>query len=1079
MSFTATFGRPEVGILPLRHEGFDTQGWDLAMRASQHAVKVKGRLDSGEGIGEWEFDLDTAGDVTQWFCWPNAKGGRQIPGWAQVWPAIIQGGGGKGVPTPGGGGRNPVPTPGTGGSPPPVASTDPQYNQNESLGASGPLGQAGPAGGSSGVPAPNVGGSDPSGPPSVGVSSSSSNSTGGYNGRLVVGAGGSPATINGQSVFNSGFAGFTVGGSSSLSSLSGLQGVGTGSSFAKFTFGGSSSASSLSGIPGVGTGSQFAKFIQPADPYRPPPGYAVTNRNGSTPPANRGNGLNVHINPVDPNAPGGGAPGPGGDPGLPGDPGAPTKKACGVFSGSHEILPLIGEEMKPDSRFEALKPKMPEGDGFPKYAKGIHGLTVTSTNEEKQIEYFFPSWTGQLISVNQAGDPRMGTLVCDLTDDFAIDKDRTSPLQSMIRVVKKPLGAENALGWNIDKTGCKDTRGGFVGERPEGGGEDDYAYGLASYSDGGPLCVGSKTDKHRKGMDDDKHVINSLHIKTAAYFRLNDVEDGPLRFERPYKIGTEFDVPVAVHLAWTGEDWAWYTSGPMRYEPVPQPTLRPQIPTEPNPNPYPTYPKVNLTPVSPGNPSVPSTDPRLGPNAIPTIDGPGSIVGNTSVENVPMRLAASSMSLSSPGLVAQAQNYSPGQINTGMFLGNTENGMAKGANTNPVTGVMSAFGAQGGTPAGGGSSTPVRIGAQGDPWVYTNPPAGQAMSSNAPRNFRSGTSSGGWVIHPPETDLRDAASSGMVPPNRSLSTTYLITAPGAWFGAGTPELVNGSIRSGYSWGMDSATGDLLYRSHSFSETPVNAVRFTNTAQTIQWYATKSFYGELTHSNTGNRTYTFPDRTGPVGMMLTGTGSPAGSITAPESTMYWDTSGDDLYVNNDSSTGWTSIGGSGGGALELIENKEFGSAATTYTFSTLNGDTDYQYYIQYRIVKGAAGAMTITVRPNGLTTNQRSRWSYVGSAGTGTGTDTNGLAIAFNGSGSTGASEVDAGVAWIQAQTGANRSGEASVTEATGTEVFRIMVGWTWHTATSTNITSLDITSSLANGIGAGSFVRLYRVKKTA
>ena len=818
----------------------------------------------------------------------------------------------------------------------------------------------------------------------------SANPNGNYNGRLNVGFGSNPATINGQSIFNSGFAGFSFNGSSSLSSLSGLQGVGTGSAFARFTFGGSSSLSSLTGIQGVGFNSGFARFVDPQPrglttaPYQNPNFAPWQNPNndprGPNPPGPGPGGAGG----------GGGAAGAGGDPGLPGDPGSPTPHACGVFNGSHQILPLIGEDMAPDSRYAALSPKSPQGDGIPAFAKGIFGLVVSATNEEKQIEYFFPSWTGQLISVNQAGDPRMGTLVCDLTSGFSVDASRTSPLQSMIRVIKKPLGAENALAWNIDKTGCGDTRGGFVGERPEGGGEEDYAFGLASYSDGGPLCVGSKTDKHRKGLDDDKHVINSLHIKTAALFRLNDVEDGPLRFERPYKIGTEFEQPVAVHLAWTGEDWAWYTTSPLRYVTVTH-TITPQLPSLSEPT---GYPKVNLTPVSPtSHPSVPSIDPR-------TLS-PGEITSG-SVGAAPIQSAVSNMPLTAPAMVAQAQNYRPGQLNTGMFAGNSEAGSAKGAASNPVSAVMSAFGAQGGTPAAGGSAPVAGTGAQGDPWVYTNPPVGQSFGSNAPSNFPSGTSSGGWVIHPPETDLRDAAPHGMVPPNKTLSTTYLITAPNAWFGAGTPELVTGSIRSGYSWGMDSSTGDLLFRSHSFSEPAVNAVRFTNTAQTIQWYATKSFYGELSHSNTGNRTYTFPDRTGPVGLMLTGTGSPDGSVSAPESTMYWDTSGNALYVNNDGATAWTAIAGGGGGTV--TGSGAAGRVAYWTSASNISSDAGLTY-------DAANDSLTITSASAPLQINVSGATGVVGYASTAAASASNVLDISTSFVSSLGGSTTTAVMEW--------------------------------------------------------------------
>ncbi len=906
MSFMASWGRPGVGILPLRHEGFDSQGWDLAMRASQHAVKIKGRLDSNDGLGNWLPDLDTAGDVTQWLCWPNSKqnGGRQIPGWAQVWPACIPGIAG-GVPstdnrqpTPTGSGRPPVASGGNSspGDNPPVASDGiPQANPGGVQGPNGAGGAIGPAGNA----APVIVGGVP--PAAVSQIPSGNSGNGNYNGRLNVGAGSNPATINGQSIFHSSFPGFSFGGNSSLAALTGIQGVGFSSGFAQFSFGGNSSLSALTGLQGVGTGSSFATFTFPSDPYRPPAGFGRATgpdglRNGGGA-ANGGgagqNGMNVSItpDPLNPNDPQGGrrgANGALGDPGLPGDPGPAAKHECGTFSGKHSLLPLIGYDMSPDSRFAAITPTMPSAPGMPKFSKGLYGLVVSSTNEEKQIEYFFPSWTGQIISVNQAGDPKMGTLVCDLTKEFDVDRTRTAPLQSMIRVVKKPNGDANALAFNMTKSGCGDVRGGFFGEVPEGGAGDDYAFGLASYSDGGPFCVGSKSDKHRKGLDADKNVINSLHIKTTALFRRDDAADGPLRFESNYIDGHDFAQVSKVHLGWTGQDWAWYTTSP--FYPIPfdpeLPTLRPLDPT---------YPKYN--PLSPIPPKLPvlSIDPRM---------------ATTSVGTRALNVTATSSSLMAMGLLAMAQNYSPGAVNTGGIAGANGEGVAKGKTSNPVTGVMSSFGSQGGTVGSGGSNPPAGTGPQGDPWIYTTPPKGQNFGTGRPK-FDGGTASGGWVIHPPETDLRDAKDFGMVPPNTTLSTTYLICAPGAWFGAGTPELVNGSLRSGFSWGMDSTNGDLVFRSHSFSESPSDAVRFTNTAQTIRWHAARGqAYGELTHVNTVNRTYTFPDYTGPVGIMVNSTGNPNGSVTAPESTMYWDSTANVLYVNNNSGTAWTAMSGSG-------------------------------------------------------------------------------------------------------------------------------------------------------------------------
>lgn len=841
------------------------------MRAGKHAVRVMDRLDTGSEQGHWVFDLDTAGDMPQWLCWPNKKGGdgRQIPGWAQVWPAMVQAGsgGGRDVPTPGGGGGSRPPVPTQGGSSP---GSRPDIPTGDSSGEpSLVFYQQNASGGFDAVPGPVVGGS-----PSFNIGG---NNAGGNNiGPLILGINGSQIYVNGQPASNSGFAGFSIGGNGSLSSLSGIQGVGTGggfaqftyggssslsalsgiqgvgsgSSFARFTFGGSSSLESLTGIPGVGFGGGFARFIDPSAPGNgvPPGGVNI----GAGQDAMRGGGVQNLLG-------GGGDAGDQGDlgdPGLPGEPGASTPHACGSFNGKHQVLPLHGYEMLPDQRYAALAPILPSGAGMPKFVAGMYGLVVSATNEETQIEYLFPSWTGQLISVNQAGDPKMGTLVCDLTGSFTVDPSRTSPLQSMIRVAKKPLGGANALAWNIDQSGCHDVRGGFVGERPEGGAGDDYAFGLASYSDGGPFCVGSKRDKHRIGVDADGHVINALHIKTSALFRMEDARDGPIRFEKTYKDGNEFPIPVKGHLAWTGKDWAIWTSA-LFLQPVD--LLKPQKPGKGYPNaPYP--------PSLPTNPSVPTQGAGSGrPGDVPTVDPrftTGAPVATGSRGMQFLNLVASIGPVQAPAMVSQAQNYSAGQANTGMFDGATAGNMAKGMATNPSTGVMSGFGAQGGATGGGGSSPPTPQGGEGDPWVYTTPPFDQAFKGTQSK-MPGGTANGGWIIHPPETDLRDARDFGMVPPNQSLSTTYFMTSPGAWFGAGTPELATGAPRSGYSWGMDSSTGDLLFRSHSFSEPADNAVRFTNTAQTIQWYATKSFYGELSHANTADRTYTFPDSTGTV------------------------------------------------------------------------------------------------------------------------------------------------------------------------------------------------------------------------
>ena len=97
MSFIGTFGMPQVGIMPLQHQGYDTGGWDLAMRASIHCVRVTGREDTGDGMGHYQYDPDTQGDLVGGNCWQAIYSGRPMSAWSWVWPSMLShGGGGSG-----------------------------------------------------------------------------------------------------------------------------------------------------------------------------------------------------------------------------------------------------------------------------------------------------------------------------------------------------------------------------------------------------------------------------------------------------------------------------------------------------------------------------------------------------------------------------------------------------------------------------------------------------------------------------------------------------------------------------------------------------------------------------------------------------------------------------------------------------------------------------------------------------------------------------------------------------------------------------------------------------------------------
>lgn len=256
-------------------------------------------------------------------------------------------------------------------------------------------------------------------------------------------------------------------------------------------------------------------------------------------------------------------------------------------------------------------------------------------------------------------------------------------------------------------------------------------------------------------------------------------------------------------------------------------------------------------------------------------------ITGSSVTGPPIRTIASTAAIVSQAMAFGAQNYNANQTDGGLFGNLSSSALAKTSSSSPLTGMASTFGAQGGTipsspapspsPSWSPSPTPSptpspapasTTGPGGDPWVYTASPRGQKMTGKQMSKYGRGTASGGIVFHPPETDLRDAPV-GMVPNGVTLSTMTVAVGPNAYFAAGVPELTNGSIKSGYRWGVDTTTGDLVFYSVSFSQPAIEAIRFCNTGQVIRWKSTQGVYGELSHANTSNQRYAFPDVTGRV------------------------------------------------------------------------------------------------------------------------------------------------------------------------------------------------------------------------
>jgi hypothetical protein len=171
-----------------------------------------------------------------------------------------------------------------------------------------------------------------------------------------------------------------------------------------------------------------------------------------------------------------------------------------------------------------------------------------------------------------------------------------------------------------------------------------------------------------------------------------------------------------------------------------------------------------------------------------------------------------------------------------------------------------------------------------------------------------------------------------------------------------------------------------------------------------------------------------------------------------------------------SAGTTATSSSGSGALELIQDQTLTVAGTSVTFSGLDGDTDEVYFLTFRAIKAVVATIAVTLRPNGITTNQVTRATV---AGSGTGTiSTSTLQIVANGGPTTG--DTDHGTVTLDAKTGALRTGRLNSLEAAGSAVFIIDGAISWN-ETATNITSLDVVCDQANGLAAGSYFRLYRL----
>ena len=291
--------------------------------------------------------------------------------------------------------------------------------------------------------------------------------------------------------------------------------------------------------------------------------------------------------------PGGGTPAAGLDPSLllPGAPtptqggtGSTTASGCGIDSGPLAALPINGSIYDLDNRFQPLRFPRLAVDGkpsWPKFVRGAVGISLVGNFENQQSDIWH-STDPRLFAPQKAGDPEMGTPLCDLKPDFGVDPDRQSPLQAMMWVIKRPLGNANSIAWNLGMTGCKDREGGLVIDNSPAVGHfttvtqsERKVVAFASRRRGGPLDVGDGFCRHVLGADADGNPVSKLHISSDFLLRKNNAFDGPLRVEGLiFGDIIEYPQKVNAHMVFDPAkgDWKWVASCYVVYAPPDVPT---------------------------------------------------------------------------------------------------------------------------------------------------------------------------------------------------------------------------------------------------------------------------------------------------------------------------------------------------------------------------------------------------------------------------------------------------------------------------------------------------------------------------
>ncbi len=891
------------GIFPLQHEKFATKGWDIQLRASILGVRIVDRLTGPGQVGHWVIDKDSAGDIHGGQLWKKAS--REIPMWRFATPVVV-GAGGQGMN--GSGGDSP-------GAPPPAAGfvfsgvrtnfsnggpqagasfTDPANPPDANAATYGfgpPPGSSQPPGGLPGAQRPP--GAPPAEPPDPNNAAAAN--------PVATGEGQGPSgakcgTKNGITivpVFNDSFTGDDRLQAITPAMPKPKKGQKGWPKFPDGTFGVS--------LTGNDEGQQVDFFL-PTEPRLVAVNFAGDKDMGSPVfdltekfeyDGERSAPLQSMMRVV--KKPLGGANvlawqlGPSG---------------CGDTHGGYVF------DKKTDGTADAAPPgpTASPGSSRPPVQSGVgassqQGIAAAQTNSFNSLLppggpppsrfNVGPGGLAQQTGVpNAPGSP---SPVTDIGSGRFNFNASTGGLANQFANINPPPGAPVSSG-------------------PGGGGppETGLVVARSSRNNGGPLDVGSGKCKHVVGRDGDGNPISRLHISHDFLLRQNDIKDGPLNITN-WEQGVVQDRKVVVQFGWNPKlkKWDWWTTAYVYYSPPysPPPPPYPPPPYPPPPTPPVPPPTASTPPTPPTPPTSPPTSPPSpppSPPATPPIPPKYAPVStgdryireteNETVYGMNAGYLMTNQAMASGEMLSKPYSYAPGAPET-RYAANLPPGSGEKRNAEgPVTAVMAAFGAEGGSAATTGSippapsppsalsppsppgpvpppppspiasppptpptsappSSPTNIGSTGDPWNYTHKP-GKAR-------FQGGTSNGGWVVLPPEVGL-ELKNNGLVPKsNAPTSEAYFGVGPGAKFFAAIPDMAKGRPKDGISWGMDTSNGDLIFNSHFTGDAAIPLMRLGRTSQRIGFRSRSAYYGNFAHFNNAERNWIFPDVSGDV------------------------------------------------------------------------------------------------------------------------------------------------------------------------------------------------------------------------